>query len=213
MKDEFFHCDSCDWTFACFQSGVKCHHPESMARLMSPSPHYYDPTTSMCFIAVNEFYKGKSAERSGVPYINHIREGLTIMEARGASTTAMNAYCLHPLIQNDKDFVNALDPASPQAKGLHLANPSLAELLLASEYRRVANSYLSKDPDPIVMTILTDDLKEMLIADKVQNRKDFELHQADHPRHLQLKAYFESWIRLLGITEAEYSRLTSLISQ
>ena len=208
VPDLFFHCESCDPSFLCFQTGAACRHPEMLRH--DPPPD--EPKTpASCFKAVAGFYADKKAKRSGVPYIEHIKEGLVIMDARGASLRAKNAYCLHPMVQSDECFVNALDERSDEGYWLRKANPSFAELMLALEYRRVANSYLSTCAEPASIDFLTQDIQEMLVADKVQNRKDFELHQAEHPRHAALTSYFTAWMHLLDIDEAEYFELTSLI--
>jgi hypothetical protein len=47
----------------------------------------------------------------------------------------------------------------------------------------------------------------MLIADKVQNRKDFELyHEATHPRSKELAMYFRLWLEKLGVSEENYQQ-------
>jgi hypothetical protein len=84
------------------------------------------------------------------------------------------------------------------------------------EYRRVANNYLSKrminSIDEIELSPLKD-VNDMLIADKVQNRKDFELYHLDtHERSDVLDQYFKNWLIRLGITEERYQELVKLIS-
>jgi hypothetical protein len=45
----------------------------------------------------------------------------------------------------------------------------------------------------------------MLIADKIQNRKDFELyHLGKHERSSELDSYFKNWLERLDITEEFY---------
>jgi len=50
---------------------------------------------------ISVLYEGKFAERSQVPYINHIDEGLVILNAINASDYAKAAYCLHPVVQSE----------------------------------------------------------------------------------------------------------------
>lgn len=54
--------------------------------------------------AVAGFYQNTRAQRSQVPLMNHINEGLVILGRIGASQNAMKAYCLHPLFQNDREL-------------------------------------------------------------------------------------------------------------
>jgi hypothetical protein len=50
----------------------------------------------------------------------------------------------------------------------------------------------------------------MLIADKGQNRKDFELHHArTHPRAAELRSYFANWLGRLTISETRYQELVA----
>ena len=53
---------------------------------------------------ISDFYGDKITNRSGVKFINHIDEGLYILEKIGSSEIAKRAYCLHPIIQDDKSL-------------------------------------------------------------------------------------------------------------
>ena len=54
---------------------------------------------------IKNFYGDKTAKRSGVPLINHINEGLIVLDFIKASDIAKKAYCLHPLVQSDKNLI------------------------------------------------------------------------------------------------------------
>lgn len=78
--------------------------------------------------------------------------------------------------------------------------------MLATEYRRAANAYLCKpetdawsiDDAKKHIGLLLPDIRLMLIADKVQNRKDFmAAHYGTHPRSDQLFDYFNNWHEIL----------------
>jgi hypothetical protein len=153
------------------------------------------------FEMIKNFYGVKVAKRSQIPLINHIKEGLEIMEANEASLLSMRAYCLHPILQSDKDF-------EANFKGMGKQDPLV--ILLTMEYRRAANAYLCKsetdnwfiDDAIAAIGILIPEIKSMLIADKIQNRKDFlRCHYGTHPRSTQLNQYFKNWFKILGIRE------------
>jgi hypothetical protein len=47
----------------------------------------------------------------------------------------------------------------------------------------------------------------MLVADKIQNRKDFlAQHRANHPRAAELDRYFRLWLERLGVSEETFER-------
>lgn len=154
--------------------------------------------------AIAGHYGNRRAERSGVSYLDHIEQGMAVMLSIGAPVEAILAYCLHPLCQSDADLATFDPPVA--------STPTV--LMYVMEYRNVANRFLSfhfqKDtrdatPSPIVA------VNQMLIADKVQNRKDFEIYHAlSHPNRYRLHGYFTRWLRVLGIDESEYERLADL---
>lgn len=160
---------------------------------------------------ISHSYGTKRAERSGVLYMRHIDEGLAILARIGASDWAKRAYCIHPLVQSDDDLVKfMLDYGKMATKFGHLDPRVVA---LAMEYRAIANASLSTrseildDPSTINLGPLPD-VEQMLVADKVQNRKDFDKYnRASYPRSVELDKYFRSWMTRLSITEEKYQSL------
>lgn len=151
-------------------------------------------------------YGDHVAARTQIHMINHIDEGIFILRKIGASELAMRAYALHPLLQGDDDlfdFHQRLMNTSNEEDPVHEISPTV--ILLATEYRSVANEYLSMcDSRPIRLSPIKD-VNDMLIADKIQNRKDFELfHEGHHDRTERLVQYFKEWLIALGITEEKY---------
>ena len=167
--------------------------------------------------AIKAVYQDKKAKRSGMPLMNHIDEGLIILNLLGATHATKAAYCLHPLFQTDESLA---------AEGLDFMQyrTSVYPVMLAMEYRARANACLSEqvgveygtltgkqyfymkvtaNPGPLV------EVKHMLIADKIQNRKDFELYHQDHLRAKELAFYFMHWLQALGISEHSYKELVS----
>ena len=168
---------------------------------MGLNPHYQ---------AIQQFYADRRAERSQVPLIRHIDEGLRVLEAIGAPQVAKDAFCLHPLVQSTPSLEQSLQPGSAL-----LSFPlQPAAIILAMEYRAVANAYLSEHctgpaDTPVLSSIPA--VNDMLVADKVQNRKDFErFHRSTHPKSALLEQYFANWLRVLGVSEERYRELAAL---
>lgn len=164
---------------------------------------------------ITRHYGHTTARRSGIPYMNHILEGLTILAHLGASDDARRAWCLHPLLQSDEAFerlmrTEAFEGCSPRA------------MVLTMEYRARANAWLSdKVSIGFAGEILCNgqpsygpltEVRHMLIADKVQNYKDFLLYQSDHPRYRELNEYFINWLNVLEIAPARFRQLQDLIT-
>jgi len=160
-------------------------------------------SVSSAYQAIKEFYGDRTAKRSGVPLINHIDEGLIILKRYDADQDTLDAYCLHPLTQADGELV-VFDPSpfSPRA------------VMLAMEYRHTANAYLASNTMPaggIKRSPLVE-VDLMLIADKVQNRKDFLIHHQAHPNFARLDEYFKEWLAALNVSESDYQELLALIA-
>lgn len=137
-------------------------------------------------------YKDEVTKRSGVPLIYHIDEGGAILDKIGSSDVTKDAYYLHPLLQSDQMLV--------KNKGINFKDINTETLILAMEYRRVANSYLSTMNINDFVGFSCDEVKEMLIADKIQNYKDFmKYHFGKHKRSDELYNYFNNWFDLLGV--------------
>lgn len=158
---------------------------------------------------IEEVYGDQRAKRSGVFLMNHIDEGIVILARIGASIQAQKAFCLHPLLQNDEDMAKHFDFVCRKADPIALA--------MAIEYRYHANNWLSDKVERVFHERQWDDkgmivfngrptygplygVKRMLIADKIQNYKDFLLyHKGSHPRSDELAVYFKCWFNALGV--------------
>jgi len=168
-------------------------------------------TDTLYYHTISKFYGDTCAKRSKVPYMNHIDEGLFILKQINASDDAIAAYCLHPMVQRDEDLQkNYFDKNS-----LLFANDK-KDLILAMEYRSVANEYLAHKTDISCFSqIRLSPLKEvndMLIADKIQNYKDFiQYHYYTHPNWKQLENYFQNWFRALNVSDKMFGDLAELI--
>ncbi len=170
----------------------------------------------VCYAAVRACYGDARAQRSGVSLIAHVDDGLRILDALSASTIAQQAFCLHPLVQADADLAAAFDVENTGPGALHSLGVPARALAVALEYRRCANAHLSThEPSTLASLSLapfSPELRHMLIADKVQNRRDFERHhRGTHARSDVLSAYFERWLRFLDVDEDQYARLITVI--
>lgn len=149
---------------------------------------------------ISTFYGTRKAERSQVPLMNHIHEGIDILVEQQASTNAILAFCLHPIVQNDEDIDVSWSPA----------------YLLALEYKARANSYLCRPETDYIKTV--DDVSEvvgpmsidcllMLLADKRQNQKDFiKYHRQTHTRTRELERYFNLWLSYIHKELSKHER-------
>lgn len=146
---------------------------------------------------IENYYGSTKAIRSGVKYIQHVDEGLRILEHLQASELTKAAYCVHPIFQ----LPNSLRDLNKTK--LHNFDKNV--ILLAMEYRNKANAYLCR-PKTYDFTLkdlpylVLDEVKDMLIADKVQNYNDFlQYHKNTHEHSIELDKYFNLWFQHLEI--------------
>jgi len=152
------------------------------------------------YLMIRNVYGNRCAERSKVPLMNHIDEGLMILNSLGADEDTMKAWCLHPILQSDEEYTQNIE--------LYCMLTSPWVLALTLEYRYRANNHLSHDKVERIGQIELSTLPQvnkMLIADKVQNYKDFMIHHAKtHPRRDELDHYFRWWLGRLGIDNEQF---------
>jgi hypothetical protein len=156
---------------------------------------------------ISRHYGSRVAQRSQVPLINHIDQGLVSLDIIDASQEAKRAFCMHPLWQQDDDL----------GEHSYMANFIDSYVaMLTMEYRSVANEYLSNrvNTGHVIRLSPLVEVNHMLIADKVQNRKDFITHhRGTHPRSCELDQYFMDWMQALDISEQMYQELCQQIDQ
>lgn len=149
-------------------------------------------------------YGDQTAKRSGLPLMNHIHEGLAILDRLGASDAVKGAFCLHPLLQSPESYKANVERLAADE------NVSITAFTMAVDYRFAANSYLCKEEtDHFTQTEirrvvgpLYPELRMLLIADKEQNQRDFMTHHYNkHERSGELKRYFHNWLDYLGVPE------------
>ena len=156
-------------------------------------------------------YGDRRARRSAAFLLRHIEQGLAILKHLDGSTACAQAWSIHPLVQDPVIWeAMTTDPSRPFA-----AIPDDA-MALAVGYRDAANAFLSADvdvpgrgPGPVA----DPEVRAMLVADKVQNRADFERHHLGvHLRSDALVRYFRLWLDFLDVDEARYADLVAIMS-
>ena len=160
---------------------------------------------------IYKYFKDKRTSK-GVPYMNHIDEGIEILKELEANNKTIEAYTLHPFIQcvnlkgADGKIIMTQEEMEKYLNIYEIDSEVIAKLFL---YRKFANSYLCRiETDGILFCKarqLVEDLKnypdviKMLIADKVQNYRDFLIYRKNnHKRSNELDYYFNMWLNVLG---------------
>ena len=174
-------------------------------------------TWSPEYQAIRTHHADRVAKGSGVALLQRIDEGLIILSELDATEAAMRAFCLHPLFQSDEDLVHY----GQEYMNNEDADPFV--ILLVMEFRSRANAWpvdrVQRAPDGLGMR--SDDrpsagpleaVKHMLIADKVQHRKDFiRHHRGKHSCSDALDLYFDRWLEALDVNRTEYEELCAAI--
>lgn len=156
-----------------------------------------------CYKIIENFYANTRAKRSNILYMNHIDEGLYILQEIQAKEATLNAFCLHPIFQEDSNLQSAYAGIKKfKQKAVESSGEFLEYILLAMEYRNIANQYLSRRSIDSISDINlspVSQVNQMLVADKIQNQKDFYLSQEKHPRYKDLNDYFNNWLDRLNV--------------
>lgn len=156
------------------------------------------------FQQISRYYGAAKTRRTRLPLINHIVEGVVLIHQLGGSPGVADAFCWHPLIQSDATYVDALT----EIRRYYNLNTNGQVLVNVLGYRDAANRWLrgsvSEDNQPKQHPLA--DVNIMLMADKIQNRKDFENNEAQFTaEHVSsLHYYFDSWFSVLGISPEIY---------
>ncbi|CAN1212638.1 hypothetical protein TUMEXPCC7403_20700 [Tumidithrix helvetica PCC 7403] len=168
---------------------------------------------------IQQKYKGKVAQRSGVSYMNHIQEGAYILQLiYGNNEDLIEAFCLHPIFQSDKLLSQLFSDSSSE---LSLISPHA--IILGMEYRRVAGNYTIKNKIKSFNSIEIgplDKVHKMLVADKIQNKKDFMKYlylKHDRPSYHKVSEhviqYFDSWLNCLSVSQEMYKEIVEQVEQ
>lgn len=162
------------------------------------------------YITISKYWCGKHAKRSGVPYMNHVDEGLAIINmiyGFEQHTYAAQIFALHGVLQEyyKEGICDEYNPYELRPNRL-LSHIDAEVVIGAMEYRAVANSYLAHhDNDTPIVLSEDPNVNIALVADKIQNRKDFELyHKGKHKNSDRLDEYFKQWLKALNISEKMY---------
>ncbi len=152
-------------------------------------------STEKAYELISRAYGNTVSKRANIPYMNHIDEGIFILKMLNANDDAIGGWMLHPIFQ-----VPELENVYGEEAKLKL---DAAQVMIAMDYARVANAYLShRKIDNIEQIELSPiaEVNQCLIADKIQNMKDFiNYHSDTHPRAIDLYEYFQNWILRLDI--------------
>ncbi len=143
---------------------------------------------------IDAHYGDRRAERSGILYMQHIDEGCAILKHMGCDLDTIDAFCYHPIVQSDADLLDTIRFSRYPVKS--------KTLTLALEYRQFANAYLAHRKIESISEFQLSPLSQvnqMLVADKIQNFKDLQLHNRGHHNFEGLTKYFENWHEKLGI--------------
>lgn len=147
---------------------------------------------SAAYKIIQKEYRDDRTNRTGLPLMNHIEEGGYLLYAMGADEDTKDAYYLHPILQSDDNFNKNINKDFSDIK--------TNVLLLVMEYRRVANSYLSYMSRKEFVGFTNLEIKQMLMADKIQNYRDFRrYHFGIHEKSDRLNKYFHNWFEFLGV--------------
>lgn len=170
--------------------------PHRVAGLWTDWPEYRE---------VASYYGNQKAKRSGFFYMNHIDEGFAILRKFGAKDYVLKAWLLHPLFQVDLEDFHKRNYGNLQL--------DMSTVMMGLAYRELANSYLPKNYRTGAPVVEVVELRQMLLADKIQNDKDRRRNTSIEPwRKEELDIYFGKWMLALDRNDTWWSSMTTFIS-
>lgn len=157
------------------------------------------PFSDPAFMAISIVYGDDRSERTNVPYIKHILDGLLILDHLGASKIEMQAWCLHPIFQ--------IKELRDRAESINVTlTAPIGSSVLAAAYADAANSFTSMsaftgaaDRPPVIPSA---SLHKLLVADKIQNYCEFadSIDNFEPKDVVRLNRYFKLWLEHLGLS-------------
>lgn len=143
----------------------------------------------------------KTLQGNGVPFMNHINEGLHILHRIKASDNAQRAYCLHPIMQVNgladeflsSSYLKEVDPRALVTAGM------FANTVNAFPLGQFISGNLVGNVEEAAGLIKRNDVMDMILAEMVQNYKDFLNHEGQtDPDRAEINEYFLTWLRFLA---------------
>lgn len=153
---------------------------------------------------ISEEYKNKFSNRGKIPYINHIYQGLGILKLLNSDLDTKKAFCYHPIIQSGKTL-DVNDYA----------------VTLANDYSKIANKFLRSEYKKYDLydikelqgeLVYQSEVREMLIADKIQNYHSFMKNRMFFAEKDDIKEYFLWWFDVLKISHVFLNKAINYVT-
>lgn len=154
---------------------------------------------------IRAFYGARTTKRHAIPLMDHIDQGVAILRALGADDHTIAAFVLHPIFQSDANLAENFDL---------FATLDRRVVALVMEYRNAANQGLRGRTPASQVPLPISEVRQMLIADKVQNRYSMmKYHRHTHPDAEELLDYFNQWLSALDVSSGLYESLIATFDE
>ena len=168
--------------------------------------HWVHQTAEYKMVAA--YYGNRVAKRSSCRLMEHIDEGLMLLENWGVGIPLLRAWCLHPLMQDDRLYLEYIQYGSTMNE---------QATRIAVEYRAIANAYLPKHQSRLPDISAMDEVNTLLLVDKLHNRWQFEntcmRRPGIYPNEQRLRQYFHEWLEALSLNQSVAIAANKLWSQ
>lgn len=154
--------------------------------------------------AILEHLKYRCDTLSGITHINHIDEGIQILEVICAPRylyNAAKAFCLHPMVSHDLSLVNNIVEVC--SSGF-----DTTAILYAMEFRKTIASWPNHrtEGEPSISPLIA--INKMITADIIQHKSHFLRYSgvpegSDPSTNSELR-FYNDWLRTLAIDEEAF---------